>query len=178
MTSSPAKQSSGVTVLGIVMMAFGALGLLSWPMTAASRALGSQTGSGSVQDLIWEGPLASWMTISLALGTLIALLLLASGYGVFKRTPWARKAAVTYGVVTLVFAAIGQFMNVVFLYPKLIELLDSSNTVERSAAMGGMIGGVIGGLFGLILPVVVLVVMSRPTVKAELGVTDSPESRA
>jgi hypothetical protein len=156
-------------VLGIVMMAFGGLGLLSAPMTLASRELGNQTGSGSVQDLIWEGPLATWMSFALFFGTLIALLLLVSGFGVFKRKPWARKSAIGYGITTLVFGALGQLMNVVFLYPKLLELMDSSNTVEKSAAMGGMIGGVIGGLFGMILPIVVLVAMGRPTVKAELS---------
>jgi hypothetical protein len=174
MSSRP--QSSGVTVLGIVMMAFGVMGLGAWPLTVAMRELGSQTRGGrNVQDMIWEGSLSWWMSFSLALATLFAILLLASGIGVFRRKAWAHKTSLAYGIATIVFAVISQLMNFVFLYPKLMEMLDSSNPVERASAAGGMMGGVVGGLFGLILPVVVTYAMTRPKVKAELGVADSSE---
>jgi hypothetical protein len=174
MSSRP--QTSGVTVLGIVMIGFGFMGLGAWPLTLATRQLGSQTAGGrNVQDLIWEGSLSWWMTFSLAVATLIAALLLTSGIGIFKRRPWAQKTALGYGITTIAFGLISQFVNVVFLYPKLIEMLDSANPVERGGAAGGMMGGIIGGLFGMILPVVVVYAVTRPSVKAELGVEGSSD---
>lgn len=161
------------------MIGFGFMGLGAWPLTVLSRELGSQTAGGrNVQDLIWEGSLAWWMSFSLAVATLIAVVLLVSGIGVFKRRAWAQKTALGYGIATIGFGLISQFVNFVFLYPKLIELLDSANPVERAGAAGGMMGGIVGGLFGMILPVVVVYAVTRPSVKAELGVEDSPESAA
>jgi hypothetical protein len=175
MSSRP--RTSGVTILGIIMIVFGLLGLGAWPLTVASRELGSRTAGGrNVQDLIWEGSLSWWMTFSLAVATLLASVLLASGLGVLKRRPWAQKTALGYGIGTIAFGLIGQLMNVLFLYPKLIQMVDSANPVERAGAAGGMLGGIVGGLFGMILPVVVVYVVTRPSVKAELGVEGSSEA--
>jgi hypothetical protein len=171
------QQSSGVTVLGIVMIAFGLLGLGAWPLTVLMREIGSQSRGGrNVQDLIWEGSLSWWMPFTLAVATLFALLLLVSGIGVLKRMAWAHKTALAYGIGTIAFGVIGQFMNIVFLYPLLVEKMSSANPVERGGAAGGIMGGVVGGLIGLVLPAVVTYAMTRPGVKAELGVPSSDSS--
>lgn len=175
MSSRP--QTSGVTVLGIVMIAFGFMGLGAWPLTVATRQLGSRTTGGrNVQDLIWEGSLSWWMTFSLAVATLLAALLFTSGIGIFRRRAWAQKTALGYGITTIAFGLVSQFVNIVFLYPKLMDRLDSANPVERGGAMGGMMGGIIGGLVGMILPAVVVYAVTRPSVKAELGVDGSSDA--
>ncbi len=149
------------------MIVFGGLGLLSGPFTLLSRELGKQTGSGRIQELMWEGAFGAWMMAALGIGTLMALLLLVSGVGVLKRRAWARKATVAYGIAGIAFGVIGQIVNILFLYPKLAAF-EGGSAAEQGGAVGGIVGGVVGGLFGMVLPVVLLVVMTRPTMKQEL----------
>jgi hypothetical protein len=164
----PAPKSTGVTVLGVVMIVFGGLGLLSGPSTLLSRELGKQTGSGRIQELMWSGAFGTWMFVALGIGTLMALLLLASGIGVLRRQSWARKAGLAYGIAGVVFGVVGQMVNILFLYPKLAAF-EGADAAERGGAIGGIVGGVVGGLFGMVLPIVLWVAMTRPTIKEELS---------
>ena len=154
-------------MLGVVMIVFGGLGLLSAPTTLLSRELGRQTGSGRIQELMWSGGFGVWMMLSLGIGTVMAALLLASGIGVLKRRAWARKTTIAYGIAGIAFGVIGQLVNILFLCPKLAAF-EGGTAAERGGAVGGMVGGVVGGLFGMVLPILLLIVMTRETVKAEV----------
>ncbi len=169
-------QSSGLTALSIVMMAFGGLGLFSAPITLMSREIGRKTGSGHIQDLMWEGAPGTWMRMSIFVGTVFAVWLLVSGFGVFKRKPWARQSSMLYGISAIVFGVVGQIVSFLVVFPALSAAAEVGGRVERAGATGGMIGGIVGGLFGMILPIVILVVMTRPSIKAELGAPDLSSS--
>ncbi len=151
------------------MVAFGGIGLFSAPLALMSRFLGSHAGSSRIQDLMWTGTVGAWMWASMGLGTLLALLLLGSGVGVLRRQRWARKASLAYAISAIAFGILAQLVNIVFLYPKLMGMLQTGSAVERGGAIGGLVGGIFGGLFGMILPIAVLIVVTRPSVRAELA---------
>lgn len=161
-------RSNGVTAVGALMISFGALGLLSAPATFFTRQLGAATGSGKIQEVLWSGVLGTWMVVSLSLGALLSVLLLTSGIGVLRRSRWARRASLAYGVAALVLGALGQFVAVFYMYPALAPFIESGSVVDRSGAIGGIVGGVVGGIVGMALPIAVIVVMTRPSFKAEL----------
>lgn len=157
-----------MTVLGAVMLAFGALGMLTVPMAVAARFLGTH-GSSRVDHLLWTGRLGVWTMSSIGLRTLLTLLLAASGLGVLGRRRWAIKTAIVYGIGAIALSIAVQLFNIVFFYPRLFELLQTGNVAERGGAIGGLFGGIIGGLFGMILPIAILIVVTRPAIRRELG---------
>jgi hypothetical protein len=169
-TTSAARKplSTGLTIMAILMLIFGGLGLFSAPFTLISKELGMRTGSAHIQELMWRGPLGVWMMSSLAIGTLLSIWLAVGGFGILKRRAWARRVSLGYAIANLVFTLLGQVMSLLLLYPVLGALIDSSDPVERAGAVGGLAGGIAGGLFAMLLPVALLVILTRPGVKAEL----------
>jgi hypothetical protein len=165
--AAPAQKSTGVTVLGVFLIIFGALGLFSAPMTFLTRGMARDPASRRINELMYEGTLGAWTMTSLFLGTCLAGLMLASGIGIVKRRPWAKKTSLGYGISAIVMAIIGQIMSAMLLYPELNKMAEHGGTVEKAGAMGGMIGGMVGGCLGLVLPVITLIVMTRPNVKAQ-----------
>jgi hypothetical protein len=158
---------TGLLILGIVEIIFGALGLLTAPLLMLTRTLARDPVSRQVQALTWEGPLGVWTRISLALGFVMALALIAAGFGIIKLKPWARPLSMAYAAAALVFTIIGQVMSAMYLYPVLFELVSQGtrNPVAYAAGIGGIAGGIGGGVFALVFPTVILVVMTRRSVK-------------
>ncbi len=154
--------------MGAVMIGFGGLGLLSAPLTLVSKLIASSGRPDRVQTLMWTGPFGTWMMVSLVIATAVAALLVVSGVGVLKRRAWARRSAIVYGVTTIAVGVMGQIVNILYLYPALVGFIDAGTTKERAGAVGGLLGGTAGALLGMALPITVLVVMTRSSVKAEL----------
>lgn len=171
----PVKPAGGgLNVLAWIMIIFGGLGLLSAPMTLFTRELARDPASRRVQAIMWEGEMGTWMQLSLVLGTLLAATLLASGIGSLKRRPWARKLGIGYGIATIVMAVLNQIVSAMYLYPALQAQMEHGGRVERAGATGGMIGGMAGAVIGLILPIAVLVMMTRPGIKAQFEEPTGP----
>ena len=165
-----APPSTLLTVLGVLQCCFGAFGTLSAPITLVSRKLTRSAGTSQIDAILWEGKLGVWMMTSLVLGTVLAFVLIGAGIGVLKRRGYGRTLSLVHGGTTIAFGVVGQIVMVVFVYPQLIEMLDTAGPVARGGAIGGIVGGICGSVFGFVLPVAELVIMFRPAVKAELGV--------
>jgi hypothetical protein len=162
---------TGLMILGVVNMIFGALGLLSLPLVFVTKSLARDPVSRRIQELTWEGGMGIWMRTSLFLGAIMACALIASGYGIMKLKPWARKVSIGYALAAILMAILGQIMSAMFLYPVLTEMLSqgSGDPVKTAGAMGGLVGGIIGGAFALVLPVIILIVMNRASVKEKFA---------
>jgi tetrahydromethanopterin S-methyltransferase subunit G len=63
-------------------------------------------------------------------------------------------------------------MNFVFMVLPLLNQSGHGSSTENATQIGGAIGGTIGGLFGLIYPVLLLIFMTRPKVKAAFVTTE------
>ena len=118
-------------------------------------------------DIMRSNPsYAAWIKITIPLGVLSSLALLASGIGLLMMKNWARKLAIAYAIFSLVFGLVGQVVNFVYLAKPMMEQAGRSRGPESVGAIGGAIGSVIGGCFGMVYPIVLLIFMLRPKLVA------------
>lgn len=161
----PAAPSSGLRLLGIAQCALGVFGLGAAPLTLITRFMARDPGSRKVQELLWEGWLGAWTYASLAIGTVIAFVLIAAGIGVVRGLPWGRTLTLVHGAVATAQVIVGQVVAVALLYPALWQLGSGGTAAEKGGAIGGVLGGLFGSLLALALPAIELYVMTRPQVK-------------
>jgi len=162
-------RGSGLTVLAYFAVIFGSLGLLGAPMTLAGRFIARDPVSRRTQEIMWEGALGVWTSVSLFIGLILSIVLLSAGIGIFKMRPWARRLSLIYGVIGVVTGILHSIVHFALYVPAMARLADEfpRNPMARAGAIGGAIGGVIGALFGLALPVTMLIVMTRPLIQAK-----------
>jgi hypothetical protein len=170
---APSSVVNSIRTLGVVEIIFGGLGLLAWPMMWGTRVMlealqslsGRSSGSERIMALMWEGTAGVWMRFTLALSTVLGVVLIAAGVGVIKRRPWARLLSLGYAVVAVLQAIAGVAVNYLYLFPAMSSLGDSGDPAVRGGVYGGMFGGIFGALFGLAFPVAILIVFTRRDVK-------------
>jgi hypothetical protein len=170
------QRPTTVTVFGVLNIAFALLGVLG---IFASFALLSATAMSNnpAVTIIRDNPTyAAWMKISIPLGVLSCMLLLAAGVGLLFLKEWARKLSIGYAVYAILFGIAGIALNFVFLTRPMLERASQQQGPEAAGAMGGAIGASIGGCFGLIYPILLLIFMMRPNVKAAFRPLDLPPS--
>lgn len=157
---------SSVTVIAVVAIVFGALGVLCTPL-ALLPYLGVG-GANPMLELVRAHPLLhAWMLGSTLLNLLLSLLLIAGGIGALSLRAWARLALMAYAVMTLVQSLVGLLVTALALAPL------ASRSGDDPAALGALAGGLVGGFVGLCFNGVVcgliLFVMTRPEVRVAFG---------
>lgn len=153
----PAKAPTFVKVFSILNMVFGGLGLICTPINFISIPLAMQTLGDSA---LMKG----YLIFSSLWGFLGAIVLLASGIGLWKLRAWARKLAVWYSVLALVLGLAGLVVVL-----SAFGDLSAGNEMERAQKVGGIVGGVIGGVVGLAYNVLLIVFLSRQAAKQATG---------
>ena len=99
-------------------------------------------------------------------------LLIASGVGLLRTAPWARRLAITYAILSAVVSVIYLFYETLVRTPALSNALDQlqPTTAEEQSTLSMMRSAThVAPIFGclmLIYPIVVLIVMFLPTVRA------------
>jgi hypothetical protein len=145
-----------VKVFGILNIVFGSFGLVTSPL-----GLVSLDQSIEVFESFGANPMAiGWVRASAWLSPLMALALLILGIGLLMKKPWGRSGSIIYSYIAI---AIG-ILSMIFIVGVFSGGLESSDP----AAIGGIVGGVIGGLVGLIYPILTIIFLSKPNVKAAL----------
>ncbi len=160
---------TAVTVLAIFNIIFGVLGALCTPFSAVGLFLPQPASAppNPVVEAIKAQPIYfGWNIISLVLGTILAICLLMSGVGLLQMRSWGRTLALGYAFTGMALGAISTLMMMVFVYPRLAGMLDSSDPAALGGAIGGMAGGIGGACCGMIYPIIILVVLHNPVVKA------------
>lgn len=107
---------------------------------------------------------AMWMKISVGLGAVACVALLASGIGLLALQPWARALSIGYGIFALVQCLVGTVINYIYLFQPLMEQAQQKQGPESAAALGGAIGGMIGGCIGAVYPILLIIFMLRRNV--------------
>src|SRR5690348_13589327 len=119
------ERPTSVTICGILNIIFAALGIMG---TLGSLAFFSANAdlNNPVIKIIHENPgYALWMKISILLGTIVAIALLAAGIGLLKLKPWARTLSIGYAIYTIIYGIIGMVVNYFFLMKPLMEQAQS-----------------------------------------------------
>lgn len=170
------QRPATVTVFGILNIAFALLGVFGIFASFAILAA-SGTSNHPAVAIIRDNPgYAAWLKVSIPLGILSCLLLLAAGVGLLFLKEWARKLSIGYAIYAILFGIAGMVLNYVFLTRPMLERASQQQGPEAAGAMGGAIGASIGGCFGLLYPILLLIFMMRPNVKAAFRPLDAPPS--
>ena len=141
----------GVTVLGWLMLAFGALGLLCSPVSIAMPFINERLGSTQSEIL------RTYTLITSLLALPFAAWELAAGIGLVRGRAWSRRAAMTWAVATVALALVSTPISLVLLSRD--PAISGAPGFARSM---GLSAGAAGAFMSLLLPAAVLVVLTRP----------------
>lgn len=159
------QRPTSVTVFGILNIIFGAMALLCTPVSLMMTFMMPAQGNPMLQAMRDNQLFRVWSIVGGGLGIIGGGVLLAAGIGLLKLKPWARVTSVGYGIYAIVGGVIGQVITMMVLLPAFRKMTESGGP-EAAGAIGGMVGGVFGGCFGLIFPILLIIFMTRPKVKA------------
>ncbi|MHC4212538.1 MAG: DUF4339 domain-containing protein [Planctomycetota bacterium] len=147
----PDMRPTSVTVLGILNIVFGGLGILCTPVgLVATFAIPNAMNSTPVAKV--------WLLIGSVVGIFCSFILLIVGIGLLNLRRWARKWTLGYGWFAIVWGIVGMFVNV--------ALAISGGMGNTPEAIGGVIGGFFGGIVGLVYPILLIIFMLKPHVKS------------
>lgn len=164
------KRPTSVTVLAIIGIILGSLSVLCSPMGLLPYFVQIGPPNPMIDSVKNDPALFGYMIGSIAVGWVIGLLLLVGSIGALLLKDWARKGLLTYAWIQIVLGVIGFIAMITWFNPRMTAAAGSN----KAAALGGQIGGMIGAIIGLILPVLILVFMNRPHVKAAFTRSDMP----
>ncbi len=157
-----------VTVFGILNIVFGVLGICG--LAAAFGAFfippppGNELPAG---NLMQDDTYRIFMYITIPLGFVATVALLAGGIGLLQNKAWGRTLSIGYAIYSLISGFIGLIVNVFLILLPTMQILPQLDPgPEKMGAIVGMIGGTFGGCVGLIFPALLLFFMTRPHVKA------------
>ena len=105
------KRPTAITVFGVLNIGFAALGLIGILFAAAVFSMARNSGNPMLDIMRSNPSYAAWIKITIPLGVLSSLALLASGIGLLMMKNWARKLAIAYAIFSLVFGLVGQVVN-------------------------------------------------------------------
>jgi hypothetical protein len=185
------KRPTSVLVIAIFHFIFGGLGLLcglpGFVMQASGMDRAASAGAGQTQQqkelhemqervkqrTEQAAPLtAPFLLVNMVLNLLISLLLVVAGFGLVKMQPWGWWGSVVYSVARIVMQVYILLFNLLYSLPIggriLEEELKSRPTLQPYAWIFQIITPIAIGVaaLGLIYPIIVLIVMSRPKVRA------------
>lgn len=170
----PNPRPASVTVFAILAIIFGSLGMLG-TLYSMPQYLGLKFGPNPVMDAIRQDRLLVSLTLGgLVVGFSLALLQLISGVGMLSLRPAALKGIIWYAILDLVRSILTIILNLAVMNPRLEEVTRQAmqsnpqlNTPQMKAIMQySSYGGVCLLVVLLIWPILILVFMRRPHVKA------------
>ena len=176
--TAPLRPTS-VTVLAIIGIVFGGLGLLCKPLSFAALFMPQPVPNPAVQ---MQKDMMAFNVGNAAIGTLVSALLLASSIGCLSLKPWARKGMLTYAGLAIVLTIAGGIITMVWMLPKIQEM--QRQMMTQSSGRGApapppqmmsmiqsasTVGAVIAIVISLIFPACLIYFFTRPNVKSAFG---------
>lgn len=159
------QRPTSVTVFGILNIVFAVFGLCGVAFSVRLFMPSADMANNPVVQIFQSSPVyEAWMKLSLALGVVVVVALVASGIGLLNLKPWARTISVVYGIYAIVMTIASEVINYFFLVQPLLQRAHSEQGPQAAGDIGGAIGSMFGGCFGIIYPVLLLIFMTRPNV--------------
>lgn len=168
----PQPRPASLTVFGILNIIFGVIGLCGTAGGVLPFVMDLPSDPGvpnPMLDLIKSNAgYRTFLMVSLALGAIIAVLVLAAGIGLLLSKAWGRTLSIVYGWYTIVAAIVGMVVNWYVMQPLLAKMQEAGGPGQL-AVTAGLVGGLIGAGLGMIYPILLLVFMNRPAIRAAVG---------
>jgi hypothetical protein len=173
---APGTPTTGLRVLAILQIVLGGLALLWIPVTLTMASFeGISPVSHRMHELTWGGALGVWTRTQIGFGGILSTCLVVGGVGMLRVRPWARILSLAYAAAALLLAAVSQVIAYAVIYPALEKVVTTEFAGDPVASAVVYSSRYIGIIFGVVLaaalPVSVLVVLTRKTVKAQFGVS-------
>ena len=165
---------AAVTTFGILNIFFAVFGVVGLAASMAMLAMPETTANPVVQIMRNNPAFATWMKISVPLGAVACIVLLAAGIGLLRMKEWGRKLSLAYAVYAIIAGLAGTLVTFIFVIRPLLEKAQTTQGPEAAGAVGGAIGGSVGGCFSLIYPVLLLIFMTRPKLVAAFRSPQEP----
>ncbi len=188
------NRPTSVLVLAIFHFILGGLGLLgglfglgsavivyaqsptSAPPPAAVRPAGPGGMTVAAQNQFLNARLPYWKEIGILFNLIdsaISVLMIAAGVGLVRMRPWGRTCSFVYGGVSIV-SQVGRLVYTAgFFLPAMSDFYESLTGPASGLPPGfgtimkyALIGGVAVSLLGFVYPIIVLVLLSRRSVRA------------
>ena len=172
------NRPTSVTVLGILNIVFAAFGLMGIAIYILMMFVPSSLNAKNpVLDLMRQNPgYAMYANISTFVGAAFTLVHLLAGIGLLMLRPWGRWLSIAYAVFAIISLIVNSLINYYFLLAPMIDKLAALQPgQEKAAAIGGIVGMVAGTCVGPIYPIILLIFMYRPNVKAAFGAQNSAD---
>ncbi len=173
------NRPTSVTVFGILNLVFGVLGICGLAFSLVMFLVPQDPAMPNPVLVLMQDNMAFMVFtyISTTLGFIASIVLIAAGVGLLKVKPWGRHLSIGYGIYAIISVVIGSIVNYfVIMRPILNEVVGRDQA--GPVVIGGVIGGVLGGCFSLIYPVLLLIYMFTPRVKAAFSGQLLPEPDA
>jgi hypothetical protein len=169
---------TGLTVVAVICIVLASLGLVCNGGTGVVNLLAS---GGTMLAGANQPHVPAWVYTSQAVEAFLGLFLdiawIVVGIGLLRLNPWARSLAVTVGVIHIIWLLVVTGFNLGVVAPVMKQSMEQMPTAasapantqafQKGFAAGAAYGGPIFGLLiGLILPVMMLIAVTRPSIKA------------
>ncbi len=165
----PAPKPAALTVLGILNILFGAIGLISALFTIKLYVTPLESQTGLMADMLRSDAFfASCMRVIFFPGIIFAVLQLVTGIGMLRSSELARKTAVACAFYSIVVGLFVGWLNVRYMMPFTVEhtlqqLKDPAVAeMTRRITQGASYFGI---ALGLLYPVLGLILLSRAKVR-------------
>jgi hypothetical protein len=177
---------TGVTVIAVLQLIFGGLGLCGTLVGAGGQAMRFQassstgTAQGTVTQQDFETELErrapgykAVQVTELIVGFVTSGLMIASGIGLLNMRPWGRTTAIVYAALSIAVRIPSVIYSAAFVLPAMNAVLDTLPGANQgpgaAVAQGikfGLIFGLVIGFLTIIYPIIVLCVMLNGKVSA------------
>jgi hypothetical protein len=178
-------EPNAVKTVGILQLVFGIISLLCGLLALAGGAssLGQKGGGGPGQvdeaeiERRFEAEIPFYKAAQYAemgVGVLLSVLMVASGAGLLNRQPWGRSLAIVYAILSICYHAVDLVYGLAFVLPVMNTVFDAVAAKAGASGAAGfmkafaMVIMFVGAAFTL-YPIIILVIMLRPGVKAALA---------
>lgn len=154
----PAKPPGVIKVFGILNIVFGGMGLLCSPLSLIALVV----PMSSKQQFGYTPFMVHWLIVSVIIGMMGAVVMLASGIGLCKMKEWGRKLAIYYAI----FGCIMPIISTIVTLSHPIMTGGPNPEFQKMAQMVGVLAGiVIGWTYNGLL----IYFLTKPSVKEALA---------
>lgn len=165
----PGRRPTSVTVISIIAIIWGSLAVLGG-LCSIPQYMGVRFGPNPVADAINSDPVVVGFNISaMAVAVVLGIMMLAGGIAALSLKPIGRGLLIVYAIAQIAVSIVSVPVQAAIVYPHMMAAVQSKTGASSPIVAGMRIGfgaGLVFGLITLAWPIVILIFMSRPHVKA------------
>jgi len=164
---SYAPRPTSVTVISILGIVLGALGLLCRPLSLVMFVVKLPVENPVVEAMKNDSFIRGWMVIGVATEWLISLLLVLSSVGSLRLRDWGRQGMLAYAPLKLLTTIAAQVIGMLVINPTLEPAMKQAAAQQPNAfQMSPTTSAILMTIWSIWLPLWVLWTFTRPAVKA------------